>query len=65
MEAEHEEGPDCGPTGDAVLLQMCPGATDQALPLLAHLLQHSLQLDQVCEGGGPIRVSKQEVGTPA
>ena len=61
----HEEGPDGGPAGDAVLLEMSPGATDQTLAILAQLLQHSLQLDQVREGGGSISVSKQDVVSPA
>ena len=65
MEAEHEDRPDGGPAGDAVLLQVGPGATDQALPILVQLLQHSLQLDQVSEGGGSIRVSEEDVVSPA
>ena len=64
MEAEHEDGPDGGPAGDAVLLQVGPGATDQALAILVDLLQHSLQLDQVSEGGGSIGVSEQDVVSP-
>ena len=61
----HEEGPDGGPAGDAVLLQVGPGATDQALAILAQLLQQFLQLDQVSEGGGSIRVSEEDVVSPA
>ena len=61
----HEEGPDGGPAGDAVLLEVGPGPADQALAILTHLLQHPLQLDQVSKGGGSIRVSKEEVVAPA
>ena len=65
MEAVHEEGPHGGPAGDAVLLEVGPGATDQSLAILPQLLQHSLQLDQVREGGGPVSVSEQDVVSPA
>ena len=60
----HGEGPDGGPAGDAVLLQVGPGATDQALAILAQLLQQFLQLDQVSEGGGSIGVREQDVVSP-
>ena len=65
MEAVHEEGPHGGPAGDAVLLQVSPGPTDQALAILVDLLQDPLQLDQVSEGGGSIGVSEQDVVSPA
>ena len=65
MEAEHEDGPDGRPAGDAVLLQVSPGPTDQALAILVDLLQDPLQLDQVSEGGGSISVSEEDVVSPA
>ena len=65
MEAEHEDSPDGRPAGDAVLLQVGPGATDQALAILAQLLQKFLQLDQVSEGGGSISISEEDVVSPA
>ena len=34
VEAVHEEGPDGGPAGDAVLLEVGPGPADQALAIL-------------------------------
>ena len=65
VEAEHEDGPHGGPAGDAVLLQVGPGPAHQALAVLVELLQHPLQLDQVSEGGGAIRVSEEDVVSPA
>ena len=65
MEAEHEDSPDGRPAGDAVLLQVSPGPTDQALAILVDLLQDPLQLDQVSEGGGSISISEEDVVSPA
>ena len=61
VEAEHEDGPDGGPGGDAVLLEVGPGPAHHALPILADLLQQPLHLVQVSEGGGPVSVSKKQV----
>ena len=65
VEAKHKESPDGGPAGNTVLLQVGSGPAHYPLPLLADLLQESLHLVQVREGGRPISVSKQEIVAPA
>ena len=65
VEAKHKESPDGGPAGYTVLLQVGSGPAHYPLPLLADLLQKSLHLVQVREGGRPISVSKQEIVAPA
>ena len=61
VEAVHEEGPDGGPLGDALLLEVGPGPAHQPLLLLGNLLQTSLELCQVAEGGRTVSVRKQQV----
>ena len=63
VESVHEEGPHGGPVGDALLLEVGPGAAHQALALLGDLLQTSLQLGQVTEGCRSISIGKQQVLT--
>ena len=61
VEAVHEEGPDGGPLGDALLLEVGPGAADHPLPRPRDLLQAPLQLRQVGEGGGAVRIREQQI----
>ena len=64
MEAVHEDGPDDGPGGDAVFLQVSSRPTNNTMASSFYFCKVFLKLDKIFKCGRSISIGKQEIFTP-